>query len=163
MAVSLENEVVEQPWFDDWGPVHQQKIVQTMIRNESDALLDYPKNYEGVYAIVNEEKLNRWGYRKFNVYLMIFFNRKFSSWLCHPPENFPSPFGRSLNAILASSITLSQTNLDSKRTRNNVNFAKHHLAVSRRKDSEPSSSSMWNLNLPGAPRGYWFFQRRTVV
>jgi primary-amine oxidase len=67
MAVSLENEVVEQPWFDDdWGQdVHQQKLVRTMIRNESDALLDYPKNYEGVYAIVNEEKLNRWGYRKF--------------------------------------------------------------------------------------------------
>lgn len=69
MAISLENEVVEQPWFDDdWGrDVHQQKIVRTMVRNESDALLDYPKNYEGLYAIVNEEELNRWGYRTFNL------------------------------------------------------------------------------------------------
>ncbi|KAJ6507694.1 amine oxidase catalytic domain-containing protein [Mycena vitilis] len=122
MAVSLENEVVEQPWFDDdWGQdVHQQKIVRTMVRNESDALLDYPKNYEGVYAIVNEEELNRWGYPR--------------GYAIHPG---------------ISPIHL--TNLDSKRTKNNVNFAKHHLAVSRRKDSEPTSSSMWNINLPGAP------------
>ncbi|KAF7374336.1 Amine oxidase catalytic domain-containing protein [Mycena sanguinolenta] len=122
MAISLENEVVEQPWFeDDWGQdVHQQKIVRTMIRNESDALLDYPKNYEGVYAIINEEELNRWGYPR--------------GYAIHPG---------------ISPIHL--TNLDSKRTKNNVNFAKHHLAVSRRKDSEPSSSSMWNVNLPGAP------------
>ncbi|KAJ7111935.1 amine oxidase catalytic domain-containing protein [Mycena epipterygia] len=122
MAVSLENEVVKQPWFDDdWGQeVHQQKIVRTMVRNESDALLEYPKNYEGVYAIVNEEELNRWGYPR--------------GYAIHPG---------------ISPIHL--TNLDSKRTHNNVNFAKHHLAVSRRKDSEPSSSSMWNINLPGAP------------
>ncbi|KAJ7679225.1 amine oxidase catalytic domain-containing protein [Mycena polygramma] len=122
MAVSLENEVVEQPWFDDdWGQdVHQQKIVRTMVRNESDALLDYAKNYEGVYAIVNEEELNRWGYPR--------------GYAIHPG---------------ISPIHL--TNLDSKRTKNNVNFAKHHLAVSRRKDSEPTSSSMWNINLPGAP------------
>jgi hypothetical protein len=32
-----------------------------------------------------------------------------------------------------------------------VNWAKHHLAVSRRKEEEPSSSSSWNINLPGAP------------
>ncbi|KAJ7168667.1 amine oxidase catalytic domain-containing protein [Mycena filopes] len=122
MAVSLENEVVQQPWFDDdWGQdVHQQKIVRRMIRNESDALLEYPKNYEGVYAVVNEEELNRWGYPR--------------GYAIHPG---------------VSPIHL--TNLDSKRTEHNVNFAKHHLAVSRRKDSEPSSSSMWNINLPGAP------------
>ncbi|KAK7006189.1 amine oxidase catalytic domain-containing protein [Favolaschia claudopus] len=122
MAVTLENEVVQQPWFDDdWGQdVHQQKIVRRMIRNESDALLDYPKNYEGVYAIVNEEELNRWGYPR--------------GYAIHPG---------------ISPIHL--TNLNSKRTQNNVNFAKHHLAVSRRKDSEPRSSSMWNINLPGTP------------
>ncbi|KAJ7683677.1 amine oxidase catalytic domain-containing protein [Mycena rosella] len=122
MAVSLENEVVQQPWFDeDWGQdVHQQKIVRTMVRNESDALLDYPSNIQGLYAIVNEEELNRWGYPR--------------GYAIHPG---------------VSPIHL--TNLDSKRTRNNVNFAKHHLAVSRRKDSEPTSSSMWNINLPGAP------------
>ncbi|KAF7374329.1 Amine oxidase [Mycena sanguinolenta] len=122
MAVTLENEVVQQPWFgDDWGQdFQQQKIVRTMIRNESDALLDYPKNSEGVYVIVNEEKLNRWG----------------------------NPRGYAIHPGMS---VIHLTNLNSKRTKNNVNFAKHHLAVSRRKDSEPSSSSMWNINLPGAP------------
>ncbi|KAJ7763953.1 amine oxidase catalytic domain-containing protein [Mycena maculata] len=122
MAITLENEVVHQPWFDDdWGQdVHQQKVVRTMVRNESDALLDYPKNLEGAYVIVNEEELNRWGYPR--------------GYAIHPG---------------VSPIHL--TNLNSKRTQHNANFGKHHLAVSRRKDSEPSSSSMWNLNLPGAP------------
>ncbi|KAJ7644759.1 amine oxidase catalytic domain-containing protein [Roridomyces roridus] len=126
LAVTLENEVVNQPWFDgveddDWAEeVHQQKIVRTMVRNESDALLNYPPNLEGLYAIVNEEETNRWGYPR--------------GYAIHPG---------------VSPIHL--TNLESKRTRNNVNFAKHHLAVSRRKDSEPKSSSMWNINLPGAP------------
>ncbi|KAJ7015772.1 amine oxidase catalytic domain-containing protein [Mycena alexandri] len=77
MAISLENEVVEQPWFDDdWGQEHQQKI-----------------NYEGVYAIVNEEELNRWGYPR--------------GYAIHPGV---SP--------------IHMTNLDSKRTKNNVNFGK---------------------------------------
>jgi len=122
MAISLENEVVHQAWFDeDWGSdVHQQKIVRKMVRNESEALLDYPRNYEGLYVLVNEEALNRWGYPR--------------GYAIHPG---------------VSAIHL--TNLDSKRTKNNVNHAKHHLAVSRRKDSEPRSSTMWNLNLPGAP------------
>ena len=33
----------------------------------------------------------------------------------------------------------------------NANWARYNLAVSLRKESEPSSSSMWNLHLPGAP------------
>ncbi|RXK35243.1 hypothetical protein M231_07497 [Tremella mesenterica] len=43
------------------------------------------------------------------------------------------------------------TNLESKRTEKNVNWAKQHLAVSRRKEEERCSSSIWNGNLPGAP------------
>lgn len=39
----------------------------------------------------------------------------------------------------------------SKRLLKNANWARYNLAVSRRKDNEPSSSSMWNFNLPGAP------------
>ena len=42
-------------------------------------------------------------------------------------------------------------NVENKRTENSVNWAKHHLAVSKRKDTEGKSSSMWNMNLPGAP------------
>lgn len=33
----------------------------------------------------------------------------------------------------------------------NANWARYNLAVSRRKETEPSSSSMWNFNLPGSP------------
>ena len=33
----------------------------------------------------------------------------------------------------------------------NANWARYNLAVSLRKETEPSSSSMWNLNLPGDP------------
>ncbi|OCH86254.1 amine oxidase catalytic domain-containing protein [Obba rivulosa] len=43
------------------------------------------------------------------------------------------------------------TVVGSKRLLRNANWAKYNLAVSLRKDAEPSSSSMWNLNLPGAP------------
>ncbi|KAK8847701.1 hypothetical protein IAR55_005560 [Kwoniella newhampshirensis] len=49
----------------------------------------------------------------------------------------------------ASAIHL--TNLDCKRTQDNVNWAKHHLSVTRRHDHEPYSSSIWNIHLPGEP------------
>ncbi|KAJ7230301.1 copper amine oxidase [Mycena pura] len=131
-------EIVQQPWLeDDWGQlqdVHQQKIVRKFVTNESDALLDYPKNYEGVYVIVNQEELNRWGYRRSAFGNASLTGSSARGYAIHPGM---------------SPIHL--TNLDSKRTENNVNFAKHHLAISRSKESEPSSSTTWNLNLPGAP------------
>ncbi|KAF7799943.1 hypothetical protein EIP86_011186 [Pleurotus ostreatoroseus] len=43
------------------------------------------------------------------------------------------------------------TVVGSKRMLNNANWARYNLAVSLRKDSEPSSSSVWNLNLPIDP------------
>jgi primary-amine oxidase len=55
-------------------------------------------------------------------------------------------------------------NLDAKRTEHSVNWAKHHLGVSVHKDTEPSSSSMWNGNLPGAPpvNFYHFFNNESL-
>jgi Cu2+-containing amine oxidase len=52
-----------QPWFDeDWGQtVIQQKITREYITNENDALLKYPNNFQGGYALVNQEKTNKWG------------------------------------------------------------------------------------------------------
>lgn len=41
--------------------------------------------------------------------------------------------------------------MGSKRLLNNANWARYNLAVSLRKDEEPSSSSVWNLNLPIEP------------
>ena len=50
--------------------------------------------------------------------------------------------------ILTSSL---QTVVGSKRLLNNANWARYNLAISKRKDTEPTSSSMWNMNLPGKP------------
>ena len=44
-----------------------------------------------------------------------------------------------------------QTVVGSKRLLENANWARYNLAVSKRKETEPTSSSMWNQNLPGAP------------
>ncbi|TFK81174.1 amine oxidase catalytic domain-containing protein [Polyporus arcularius HHB13444] len=43
------------------------------------------------------------------------------------------------------------TVVGSKRLLNNANWARYNLAVSKRKDTEPTSSSQWNMNLPGDP------------
>lgn len=55
-------EEVTQPWFDDdWGQtVLQQKIIHQYIESEDDALLKYPANFQGEYAIVNRDQTNRW-------------------------------------------------------------------------------------------------------
>lgn len=44
-----------------------------------------------------------------------------------------------------------QTVVGSKRLLNNANWARYNLAVSHRKETEPSSSAIWNMNLPGKP------------
>jgi len=63
LRTSISQEEVTQPWFDDdWGQtVIQQKITREYITNEDDALLKYPNNFQGGYAIVNQEQTNRWG------------------------------------------------------------------------------------------------------
>lgn len=66
-------------------------------------------------------------------------------------ENTSNSWGNPRGYTIHPGPLVHLTNLDSKRTEKNVNWAKHHLAVSRRKEEEPSSSSMWNINLPGAP------------
>ncbi|KAG1845992.1 carbohydrate phosphorylase-domain-containing protein [Suillus tomentosus] len=45
----------------------------------------------------------------------------------------------------------SGTVVGSKRLLKNANWARYNLAMSRRKDTEPFSGSIWNFNLPGAP------------
>ncbi|KAF4575382.1 hypothetical protein EYR36_006741 [Pleurotus pulmonarius] len=43
------------------------------------------------------------------------------------------------------------TVVGSPRLKENANWARYNMAVSKRKDSEPSSSCIWNLHLPGKP------------
>ncbi|KAF5367943.1 hypothetical protein D9758_004498 [Tetrapyrgos nigripes] len=122
LETTTSQETVTQPWFDeDWGnEVIQQKIHKRFIENENEALLKYPRNFQGGYAIVNQEERNSWGYPR--------------GYAIHPGY---SP--------------VHNTVIGSKRLLNNADWARYNLAVSQRKDTEPSSSSMWNMNLPGKP------------
>jgi primary-amine oxidase len=63
LRTSTSQEEVSQPWFDDdWGQtIVQQRITREYITNEDDALLKYPSNFQGGYAIVNKEQTNKWG------------------------------------------------------------------------------------------------------
>ncbi|KAE9393097.1 amine oxidase catalytic domain-containing protein [Gymnopus androsaceus JB14] len=128
LETTTSQESVRQPWFDpieeeddDWGStVIQQKITKRIIETEDESKLKYPANFQGGYAIVNQEEKNRWG----------------------------SPRGY---AIYAGYNPVHNTVVGSRRLLNNANWARYNLAVSRRRDTEISSSSMWNMNLPGAP------------
>lgn len=61
--ITTSQEEVTHPWFDeDWGStVIQQKIHKELIRNEDDAKLKFPTNFQGAYSIVNTEANNSWG------------------------------------------------------------------------------------------------------
>ena len=62
LFTNTAQEEVQGPWLDDdWGQtVIQQKITRTYIDNENDALLKFPFNFQGGYAIVNKDETNRW-------------------------------------------------------------------------------------------------------
>ncbi|KAJ3512039.1 hypothetical protein NLJ89_g3755 [Agrocybe chaxingu] len=122
LRTTTQQEVISHPWLDDdWGQeVIQQKITKEYITNEDDALLKHPLNFQGNYALVNQDVKNAWGYPR--------------GYVIHPGY---SP--------------IHNTVVGSKRLLNNANWARYNLAVSRRKETEPSSSTMWNLHLPGNP------------
>lgn len=70
LETTTSQEAVHQPWFDpipgedddEWGStVIQQKITRRIIETEDDSKLKYPVNFQGGYAIVNQEEQNRWG------------------------------------------------------------------------------------------------------
>ncbi|KAH7102240.1 amine oxidase catalytic domain-containing protein [Auriculariales sp. MPI-PUGE-AT-0066] len=54
-------------------------------------------------------------------------------------------------SIIAGNSAVHNTVVGSKRLLKNAGWAKDNVAVTRRKETEPRSSSMWNMNLPGAP------------
>ncbi|PPQ65732.1 hypothetical protein CVT24_011765 [Panaeolus cyanescens] len=122
LRTSTHVEEVHYDWMDeDWGHTSvQQRINRDIISNEDDALLKYPPNFQGHYAIVNQEEKNAWGSSR--------------GYAIHPGVN-----------------PIHNTVVGSKRLLNNANWARYNLAVSRRKDTEPSSSSMWNQHLSAAP------------
>ena len=62
MNNTVSQEVRHEPWFsDDWGADHTQGVItKTPIKNEDDALLKWPTNFQGGFSVVNMEKKNRW-------------------------------------------------------------------------------------------------------
>ncbi|CAA7259438.1 unnamed protein product [Cyclocybe aegerita] len=122
LKTTTKQEIISHPWLDDdWGQeVIQQKITKEYITNEDDALLKHPLNFQGNYALVNQDVKNAWGYPR--------------GYVIHPGYS-----------------SIHNTVVGSKRLLNNANWARYNLAVSRRKETEPSSSTMWNLHLPGNP------------
>ncbi|KAF8590695.1 amine oxidase catalytic domain-containing protein [Ramaria rubella] len=137
LHTSTAQEEVEQLWLDedDWGKTSiQQKITREYITNEDDAMLKYPQNFQGGYAFVNKDAMNRWD----------------------------NPRGYAIHAGLSP---IHNTVVGSKRLLKNAQWARYNLAVSKRKESEPASSSMWNLHLPGAPvvDFHKFFDSESIV
>ncbi|KAI5825435.1 amine oxidase catalytic domain-containing protein [Schizophyllum commune Tattone D] len=122
MNTTVSQEVRHEPWFsDDWGADHTQGVItKTPIKNEDDALLKWPTNFQGGFSVVNMEKKNRWDVPR--------------GYAVHPGL---SPIHNSV--------------VGSRRMLNNANWARYNMAFSKRKETEPSSSSAWNMNLPGAP------------
>ncbi|KAJ3861776.1 amine oxidase catalytic domain-containing protein [Lentinula novae-zelandiae] len=116
-------EIVEQPWLEDdeWGRTVIQQKITRRIIETEDEALLK-------YPI------------NFQGHYSIVNQNKTNAW--------GSPRGY---AIHAGYNPIHNTIVGSRRLLNNANWARYNLAVSLRKETEPSSSSMWNMNLPGKP------------
>ncbi|KAI0696783.1 amine oxidase catalytic domain-containing protein [Cytidiella melzeri] len=116
-------EEIEQPWYDDddWGKT----VIQQKITRE---IIDNEDNAKLKYPVNFQG-----GYAFVN-------QDKKNKW-----DNARG------YAIHPGYSPIYNTVVGSKRILNSANWARYNLAVSRRKDTEPSSSSMWNMNLPGKP------------
>lgn len=117
-----DQEVIEQPWFDeDWGKT----VIQQKITRE---------------IIETEDKA------------MLKYPHNFQGGYSFVNQDelnrWDAPRGYAIHPGYSPIVN---TIVGSKRLLNNANWARYNLAVSRRKDTEPTSSSMWNMNLPGLP------------
>ncbi|OJA18090.1 hypothetical protein AZE42_04165 [Rhizopogon vesiculosus] len=122
LKTTLSQEVANQPWFgDDWG----EEVIQQRITRE--------------YIDNEDEALLKFPTNFQGGYTIVNTNET-NKW------GIPRGY-----AIHPGYSPVYNTVVGSKRLLKNANWARYNLAVSRRKDTEPSSSSMWNFNLPGAP------------
>ncbi|TCD63339.1 hypothetical protein EIP91_005658 [Steccherinum ochraceum] len=122
LFTSTAQEEVQRPWFDDdWG----QTVIQQKISR------DYITNEDNAKI---DFPTNLQG-----IYSIVNSAR---------PNSWGLPRGYSIHP---GDSPIRNTVVGSKRLLNNANWARYNFAVSKRKDTELSSSSMWNFNLPGAP------------
>ncbi|CAK5268221.1 unnamed protein product [Mycena citricolor] len=121
MAISLENEVTSFPWFEEDWGAVNQ---QKIVRK---------------YVANESDALLDYPHNLEGAFLIV--NKE-----AH--NRWGNPRGYVVHPGVSA---IHMTNLDNKRTEHNVNFAKQQFAVSVRKETEPSASSLWNINLPGKP------------
>ncbi|KAJ3784122.1 copper amine oxidase [Lentinula aff. detonsa] len=116
-------EIVEQPWLEDdeWGRTVIQQNITRRIIETED------------------EALLKYP-TNFQGHYSIVNQNKTNAW--GAPRGY---------AIHAGYNPIHNTVVGSRRLLNNANWARYNLAISLRKETEPSSSSMWNMNLPGKP------------
>ncbi|KAF8514971.1 amine oxidase catalytic domain-containing protein [Gautieria morchelliformis] len=122
LHTSTSQEEVERPWLEeDWGKT----VIQQKITRE------YITNEDS--ALLKYPPNLQGGYA--------FVNKDAKNrW------GYPRGY-----AIHAGMNPIHNAVVGSKRLLKNAQWARYNLAVSRRKETEPSSSNMWNLHLPGAP------------
>ncbi|KAL0953888.1 hypothetical protein HGRIS_005060 [Hohenbuehelia grisea] len=115
-------ETVTQPWHDeDWGD----EVIQAKVTRE---------------YIDNEDQAK------------IKYGENFQSTYAVVNKDNKNSWGRPRGYAIHPGVNpVHNMIVGSKRLFNNANWAKYNIAVSKHKESEPSSSSMWNQNLPGAP------------
>ncbi|KAI0646161.1 amine oxidase catalytic domain-containing protein [Trametes meyenii] len=122
LFTSTAQETITQPWFeDDWGA----EVVQQKISKR------YIENEDD--ALLKFPANLQGGYSLVN-------KDALNRW------GIPRGY-----AIHPGYSPVHNTVVGSKRLLNNANWARYNLAVSKRKDTEPTSSCQWNLNLPGHP------------
>jgi primary-amine oxidase len=110
----------EEPWYDeDWGT----KAVQQRI----------------VRTMIDNEDDSRLNYHHNGQGVYAVLNRDaLNGW--GVPRGY---------AIHPGASPVHLTNLESKRTHHNAEWAKQSLAVTRQRNNERYSSTLWNMNLPG--------------
>ncbi|KAG8218933.1 amine oxidase catalytic domain-containing protein [Butyriboletus roseoflavus] len=122
LKTTTGQEVVTQPWYnDDWG----NEVIQQTIHRQ---------------YITNEDDA------------LLKFPDNFQGGYSIVNQEEKNKWGTVRGyAIHPGYSPIHGTVVGSKRLLKNANWARYNLAISRRKETEPSSSSVWNFNLPGAP------------
>ncbi|EIW55896.1 amine oxidase catalytic domain-containing protein [Trametes versicolor FP-101664 SS1] len=122
LFTSTATESITQPWFeDDWGS----EVIQQKISKK--------------FIETEDDALLKFPQNLQGGYSLVNKDAK-NRW------GIPRGY-----AIHPGYSPVHNTVVGSKRLLENANWARYNLAVSKRKETEPTSSSQWNLNLPGDP------------
>ncbi|KAF8815578.1 amine oxidase catalytic domain-containing protein [Phlegmacium glaucopus] len=124
LRTSIKQEEVPRPWLDEDNEWGKTAIEQKIVK-------EYIENEND--ALLRYPPNFTGGYS--------FVNRDITNAWGYPRGYSIRPG----NSPIFNTVT------GSKRMLKNANWAQYNLAISLRKETEPASSAMWNLNLPGEP------------